>query len=442
MLKYVLKKQLDSSITDRENFNIFNNLKNKFTNIVFEYVSIDSTTSYYLKNYIYNKCKINSLFANKRIVTKLKNIDNLGNLKEVPYLLDNSDNYFIYKNCIFKNENRRTSNVSLKFIRGTLDIDSLLKDAFNYTYSIKDENVNTEPYFYNFYIKEHFGTASENNMFNINMNNQNTPNTGDTISSDKSDDDFDYMIFDNDTPLLYDSSRIFEYKEIRVNPFDNYYFPQKIIDYVTSISQWLNNDKWFTERQLPYKRGILLHGPAGTGKSSFAKVLGIKFGIPIHQFHLANMTDKDFKTSWEEAVQNTRVIILIEDFDNIYNKRTPISSKTKLSFDTILNTISGIQDMSGVILVITTNDISKIDEAIGVSNEVGISTRPGRIDDVIYLGHMEDKEKEKLATKILKDWPNLIIDVMNNTNRYTAAQVQEYSIKLALNELKKSNTII
>jgi SpoVK/Ycf46/Vps4 family AAA+-type ATPase len=154
------------------------------------------------------------------------------------------------------------------------------------------------------------------------------------------------------------------------------------------------------------------------------------------------MTDKDFKDAWASAIQDTRTIILFEDFDNIYHKRTPVNAKTKLNFDTILNTISGIQDMSGVILIITTNDITKIDEAIGVSTDDGISTRPGRIDSVIYLGKMEDKEKEKLICKILKDWPDLITIAMNSTTNYTAAQVQEHCIKIALEKLNENVTVI
>lgn len=449
MIKYILKKQLDNTIKNEETFNIFSYTKKIIKELCVEHLSVDYVTSNILRPYLFNECLIdtNKLAHTKQIETTLKNIDTLGNLKEVPYITNISYYYFIYKKCIFKNiTTRNSSRLELVYIRGTLDINSLIKSAYEYNTRQCIINDN-EPYFGNFYITEHFGTSSEGNMFNFNVNSNSEQNNKvngsariamdeDTPTPENS------TMYKYDIPLLYDKNRIFDYKEIKVNPFDNYYFPKPIMDYVSNISQWLKNDKWFTERQLPYKRGILLHGPAGTGKSSFAKVLGLKFGIPIHQFHLSNMTDKDFKDAWENAVQNPRVIILIEDFDNVYHKRTPVNSKTKLNFDTILNTISGIQDMSGVILVITTNDITKIDEAIGVSNTNGISTRPGRIDDVIYLGKMENTEKHKLATKILKDWPLLIEDVMANTTDYTAAQVQEYSIKLALNELKKSNTII
>lgn len=449
MLKYMIKKQLDTAIQNKEGFNIFEFMKIKFNKLLFEEIVFDYETSKKIKPFLYNECLIDiSILNNKRIVTRYKNIDNLGKLKEVPYLLSNDLGYFRYKNCIFKNNGERGSKLVLSYLRGTLDIHSLVQDSYNYLNKTSIiSNDDKEPFFHNFYIKEHFGTASDMTMFNVNMKSDSSSNrvrekaiTGNTL--DETSDDDDYITYKSDIPLLYDSSRIFDFKEIRVNPFNDYYFPVKIIDYVNSVSQWLKNDTWFFERQLPYKRGILLHGPAGTGKSSFAKALGLKFGIPIHQFHLSNMTDKDFKDAWESAVSNSRVIILIEDFDNVFHKRTPVNQKTKLNFDTILNTISGIQDMSGVILVITTNDITKIDEAIGVANTDGISTRPGRIDDVIYLGKMEDSEKNKLANKILKDWPHLINDVMINTKDYTAAQVQEYSIKLALLELKKSNIVI
>lgn len=446
MLKYALKKQLDETIRDKEFFNIFHYARTKARALFWDDVIFDTAASTYLKYYLYNHCifYVAPTYLT-HVKTFYKSVNYIGNYKEVFYPIKEEGYYFRYKNCIFTNTMERSRDrVRLKFIRGTLDIKSLVNDAYSYHSSLHPVVKDVEPYYYNYYVKEHFGTADLVSNFNFNIKSSenktaaNTPNDSPSLEESS-----DSSIYDGDIPINHPKSSILTSQTIsRTDPLVNYYFPEKITNYIKEISQWLQNEDWFVERELPYKRGILLHGPAGTGKSSFAKVLGLKFGIPIHQFHLSNMTDKDFKDAWTNAIQDTRTIILFEDFDNIYHKRTPVNTKTKLNFDTILNTISGIQDMAGVILIITTNDITKIDEAIGVSTDDGISTRPGRIDSVIYLGKMEDTEKEKLICKILKDWPDLIAIAMNSTTNYTAAQVQEHCIKVALEKLNENVTVI
>ena len=39
------------------------------------------------------------------------------------------------------------------------------------------------------------------------------------------------------------------------------------------VKEFINNGKWYNERGIPYRRGYLLYGPPGSGKSSFLKTL-------------------------------------------------------------------------------------------------------------------------------------------------------------------------
>jgi chaperone BCS1 len=35
------------------------------------------------------------------------------------------------------------------------------------------------------------------------------------------------------------------------------------------MKEFLNSAKWYIEKGVPYRRGYLLYGPLGTGKTSF-----------------------------------------------------------------------------------------------------------------------------------------------------------------------------
>lgn len=209
------------------------------------------------------------------------------------------------------------------------------------------------------------------------------------------------------------------------DPFENYHYSQEIREYVEEAKLWLNSKKWYLDRSIPWRRGWLLYGPGGTGKSKFAAIIAQVLGIKLYNMVLSTMTDNEFISAWEEM--EFPCVVLFDDFDTVFNKRENITTHKSLSFETVLQTISGVKSTDGVFLAITTNHIDKIDEAMGVSyNGTNLSTRPGRIDRVIYMGPASEYVREKIVSKVLKDWPNLHNDSITNTNGYTVAQVVEY----------------
>lgn len=56
---------------------------------------------------------------------------------------------------------------------------------------------------------------------------------------------------------------------------------------------FINNPKWYTDRGIPYRRGYLLYGPPGCGKSSFITALAseIEFSICILNLSDRGLTD-------------------------------------------------------------------------------------------------------------------------------------------------------
>ena len=58
---------------------------------------------------------------------------------------------------------------------------------------------------------------------------------------------------------------------------------KKIFDDVTN---WLSAEKWYAERGIPYRRGYLLHGPPGSGKTSYIMVKFFILKYIINDFEL------------------------------------------------------------------------------------------------------------------------------------------------------------
>jgi AAA+ superfamily predicted ATPase len=259
------------------------------------------------------------------------------------------------------------------------------------------------------------------------------------------------------------------------NALEQLYFPDDVKALIKIISLWVKSKDWYKEKNIPWKRGWLLYGPPGTGKTALARAFAEDLDLPIYFFSLAQMSNNDLIIAWQSMQLNVPCIALIEDIDNVFDKRKNIAQnssfllggytnikndnnaegatnsesseiRTPLTFDTLLNCIDGIDKADGVFTIITTNDLSKIDEALGKPqpNEQGIdvfvSTRPGRIDKAIELTYMTTENKHKMAMKILSEFPSQLEEVtkyINQDTEETPAQFQEYCSQIAIQEFWK-----
>lgn len=258
---------------------------------------------------------------------------------------------------------------------------------------------------------------------------------------------------------------------------NNLYFPKEIENLIDIVSLWVKSKDWYKEKKIPWKKGWLLYGVPGTGKTALARAFAEDLDLPIYVFSLGQMTNNDFLKAWQSMQLNVPCIALIEDIDNVFHKRKNISQlsgmlnggmlfqnnnqsesssdvRSPLTFDTFLNCLDGVDKTDGVFTIISTNDITKIDEAIGIPEFINIekhnfiSSRPGRIDSVIRLGYIDNESKLKMANKILSEFPDKLEEVkqyiLKNIEE-TPAQFQEYCSQIALEEFWKkqsANSII
>lgn len=191
--------------------------------------------------------------------------------------------------------------------------------------------------------------------------------------------------------------------------FDNRESVLKKVDY------FLHNKAWYFEKGIPYSLGIGLHGPPGTGKTSFIKALA-----NYTKRHIVTISLKMIKTKKQldsvffenrysssnkcNSVGFDKKIVVFEDIDCIGDivkdrakkvqqpnmipfsisddkvvKIDALSTKPiedPVTLDDILNLWDGICETPGRIMVLTSNHYDELDPAI---------KRPGRIDITLEM---------------------------------------------------------
>jgi ATPase family associated with various cellular activities (AAA) len=254
---------------------------------------------------------------------------------------------------------------------------------------------------------------------------------------------------------------------------ENLIFPDRIKGLINEIELWRNNRQWYLDKGIPWKRGWLLYGPPGTGKTALARAFAEDLNMPIYVFNLAEMSNHELLKSWTDMQVNVPSVALIEDIDNVFHGRENIvrrsgmtslmlggrkDDKTSgnhgnddkardlfspLTFDCLLNCLDGVERTDGIFTIITTNDLAKIDPALGQPRKSPdgatefISTRPGRVDKAVELTYMEPADKKKMAKRILGEYPDEYLKMLEFIDRYpempeTPAQFQERCGQIAL----------
>ena len=191
--------------------------------------------------------------------------------------------------------------------------------------------------------------------------------------------------------------------------------------FVDDIKDYLEPDtqKWYSDRGIPYRRGYLLHGPPGTGKSSLSFAAAGLLGLKIYVLSLASKTLSDSGLASLFDALPPRCVVLLEDIDtiNIAQSRKPVDATaetpkkdtstevdTRVSLSGLLNVIDGVASPEGRVLILTTNHPEKLDAAL---------IRPGRVDMKIEFKLAGEEAIAGLFMRMFEDY------------NYSTAQAEE-----------------
>ncbi|MFM9874875.1 MAG: CDC48 family AAA ATPase [Nitrosarchaeum sp.] len=157
-------------------------------------------------------------------------------------------------------------------------------------------------------------------------------------------------------------------------------------------------------------RGILLHGPSGTGKTLLAKAVAteseanfVSVRGPELLSKWVGESERGIREIFRRARQASPCVVFFDEIDSI----APIrgaggeTAVTERVVSQLLTELDGMENMHGVVVLAATNRPDMIDPAL---------LRPGRFDKIIQIP-LPDKESRKMILKINAEKIPIVSDI-------------------------------
>ncbi len=208
------------------------------------------------------------------------------------------------------------------------------------------------------------------------------------------------------------------------SPGDIIRFSDATIDQVIAdIEEFWRSRARFDKFEFPYKRGILLHGPAGTGKTCAVKLIlqdivrrgGIGIRVSDVSYFVAAMTQL-------RSIQpNTPVVAVMEDLDELLQNN---------NLSLMLNVLDGLSGFENIVYLATTNYPEELEDRV--------SNRPNRFDRrfeisfpneamreqyIVYLASKDAMVQTGLSNTMLQRW-------VADTSGMTLAHIRDLIISV------------
>lgn len=170
---------------------------------------------------------------------------------------------------------------------------------------------------------------------------------------------------------------------------------------VSDIKEFISNPKWYMDRGIPYRRGYLLYGPPGCGKSSYINALAGELDYSICVLNLSERGLSDDRLNHLLTMAPEQSIILLEDIDAAFVSRdltskNPVAYQgmSRLTLSGLLNALDGVASAEARIIFMTTNYVERLDPAL---------IRPGRVDAKEKIGYATEYQLEQMFLRFYPD---------------------------------------
>lgn len=201
----------------------------------------------------------------------------------------------------------------------------------------------------------------------------------------------------------------------------------KVVEEIKTF--WKRKDL-FVKFGLPFKRGIILYGPAGSGKSStvqliMSDVIHNMKGIVIY-FHSPSLFSQGMRLL-RQIQQDTPVVVVMEDLDSIIDDCRESD---------VLNILDGIDLIENAVFLATTN----YPERLGPR----VINRPSRFDKRFKIGYPTAEARKVYLKHLFQHIPHTEQEIdkwVADTDEFSIAHLKELFIAVKILDDKYGDAV-
>jgi hypothetical protein len=209
---------------------------------------------------------------------------------------------------------------------------------------------------------------------------------------------------------------------------------------VNDAKEFVRSGKWYSDRGIPYRRGYLLYGKPGCGKTSFITALAGELRMNIYVINLASKALNDETLAELMRGVPYRGIVLFEDIDAAFVPNGPGDGSESdseeegrggrareslgngVTFSGLLNILDGVASAEGRVVFFTTNHFSRLSKSL---------IRPGRVDVIVHVGLATLAQARRMFQRFYEDFEDAaeLAEQFAGTfkeNTVSMAQLQAY----------------
>ena len=158
-----------------------------------------------------------------------------------------------------------------------------------------------------------------------------------------------------------------------------------------NFNDFFASKELYAKYKIPWKRGVILYGPPGNGKTMVLKGMVNSLGVGciyVRTLEMSHWSEQNtIAKVFERAREMAPCMVVMEDLDSMI-------TQDNLSY--LLNELDGFRPLEGVLTVATTNHLDRIDTAL--------TERPSRFDRKIHFGLPELGDRIGLIQSFTADW--------------------------------------
>ncbi|MCE8426436.1 MAG: CDC48 family AAA ATPase [Candidatus Methanoperedens sp.] len=202
----------------------------------------------------------------------------------------------------------------------------------------------------------------------------------------------------------------------------------------------LKHPELFSRLGIDPPKGVLLHGPPGTGKTMLAKAVAnesdayfITINGPEIMSKYYGESEHKLREAFDDAEKNTPAIIFIDEIDSIAPKRAEVTGEVERRVVAqLLSLMDGLKSRKNVIVIGATNRPEALDMAL---------RRPGRFDREIEL-RVPDREGRReifqIHTRGMPLAEDVNLDMLSDrTYGFVGADIAAMCREAAMNSLRR-----